>query len=77
VNAGGADPALAQQRGAILKDLDARQPGEMSIHEEVTVLSQRPMMGVFNLVAGGARSDGKLDLGRGRQTADLQTAPGQ
>src|SRR5712671_6170620 len=43
-----ADTALAQKRGGILKAYTLDSPASMSIHEEVTVFSQRPMMGVFN-----------------------------
>src|SRR5882724_6438641 len=43
-----AGPALAQKRGGILKVYTLDSPASMSIHEEVTVFSQRPMMGVFN-----------------------------
>jgi peptide/nickel transport system substrate-binding protein len=43
-----ADPALAQNRGGILKVYTLDSPASMSILEEVTVFSQRPMMGVFN-----------------------------
>src|SRR5204862_4438825 len=43
-----ADPALAQKRGGVLKAYTLDSPASMSTHEEVTVFSQRPMMGVFN-----------------------------
>jgi len=43
-----ADTALAQKRGGILKVYTLDSPASMSIHEEVTIFSQRPMMGVFN-----------------------------
>ena len=45
---GSADTALAQKRGGILKVYTLDSPASMSIHEEVTIFSQRPMMGVFN-----------------------------
>src|SRR5712691_3530619 len=45
---GVADTALAQKRGGILKVYTLDSPASMSIHEEVTIFSQRPMMGVFN-----------------------------
>src|SRR6266581_2352563 len=45
---GCADTAFAQKRGGILKVYTLDSPASMSIHEEVTVFSQRPMMGVFN-----------------------------
>jgi peptide/nickel transport system substrate-binding protein len=37
-----------KKRGGILKVYTLDSPASMSIHEEVTVFSQRPMMGVFN-----------------------------
>jgi peptide/nickel transport system substrate-binding protein len=40
--------ALAQKSGGILKMYDPDSPASMSIHEEATYVSQRPMMGVFN-----------------------------
>src|SRR5436309_13599747 len=40
--------ALAQKRGGILKMHTPDSPASMSIHEEATVFSQGPMMGVFN-----------------------------
>src|SRR2546430_5373501 len=43
-----ADMAPAQKRGGILKAYTLDSPASMSIHEEVTIFSQRPMMGVFN-----------------------------
>src|SRR6266436_3661283 len=43
-----AGPAAAQKRGGILKVYNLDSPASMSIHEEVTVFAQRPMMGVFN-----------------------------
>ena len=41
-------PAHAQKRGGILKMYTPDSPASMSIHEEATVFSQSPMMGVFN-----------------------------
>jgi peptide/nickel transport system substrate-binding protein len=41
-------PALAQKQGGILRQYMVDSPASMSIHEEATVVSQRPMMGVFN-----------------------------
>jgi peptide/nickel transport system substrate-binding protein len=41
-------PAHAQKRGGILKMYTPDSPASMSIHEEATVFSQGPMMGVFN-----------------------------
>src|SRR6516225_1386088 len=43
-----ADAALAQKPGGILKMYDPDSPASMSIHEEGTIVSERPMMGVFN-----------------------------
>src|SRR5260370_2748224 len=43
-----AGPALAQKQGGILKMYDPDSPASMSIHEEATIVSERPMMGVFN-----------------------------
>ena len=42
------NPALAQKRGGILKMYFFDSPASMSIHEESTLASQGPMMGVFN-----------------------------
>jgi peptide/nickel transport system substrate-binding protein len=42
------DAALAQKRGGVLRVYSLDSPASMSIHEEFTVFSQRPMMGVFN-----------------------------
>jgi len=43
-----AEVALAQKSGGILKMYDPDSPASMSIHEEATIVSERPMMGVFN-----------------------------
>src|SRR5229473_891157 len=43
-----ADAAFAQKQGGILKIYMLDSPASMSIHEEATVVAQRPMMGVFN-----------------------------
>ncbi|MGA7864008.1 MAG: hypothetical protein WCA23_08430, partial [Stellaceae bacterium] len=43
-----AELAFARKQGAILKMYDPDSPASMSIHEEATIVSQRPMMGVFN-----------------------------
>src|SRR6516225_9066650 len=40
--------SLAQKPGGILKMYDPDSPASMSIHEEATIISERPMMGVFN-----------------------------
>ena len=41
------EPASAQKSGDILKMYDPDSPASMSIHEEATNVSERPMMGVF------------------------------
>src|SRR6266702_8641233 len=43
-----AEPALAQKQGGILKMYNPDSPASMSIHEEGTIVSERPMMAVFN-----------------------------
>src|SRR6266849_5823617 len=43
-----AEPALAQKHGGVLKMYSPDSPASMSIHEEATIVSERPMMGVFN-----------------------------
>jgi peptide/nickel transport system substrate-binding protein len=43
-----ATTAFAQTPGGILKMYDPDSPASMSIHEEATIVSERPMMGVFN-----------------------------
>src|SRR5437667_2106463 len=43
-----AEAAFAQKQGGILKMYSPDSPASMSIHEEATIVSQRPMMGVFN-----------------------------
>ena len=41
-------PALAQKAGGILRMYNPDSPASMSILEEATMVSERPMMGVFN-----------------------------
>ena len=41
-------PLFAQKQGGILKMYNPDSPASMSIHEEATIISERPMMGVFN-----------------------------
>ncbi len=41
-------PATAQKQGGILRQHIVDSPASMSIHEETTVVAERPMMGVFN-----------------------------
>jgi peptide/nickel transport system substrate-binding protein len=43
-----AGPAVAQKQGGILKIYMIDSPASMSIHEEATVVAERPIMGVFN-----------------------------
>src|SRR6516162_6790138 len=43
-----AEVALAQKPGGVLRMYDPDSPASMSIHEEATIVSERPMMGVFN-----------------------------
>ena len=43
-----AEAAFAQKQGGILKMYDPDSPASMSILEEATIISERPMMGVFN-----------------------------
>jgi peptide/nickel transport system substrate-binding protein len=43
-----AHPALAQKQGGILRQYMIDSPASMSIHEEATVVAERPMMAVFN-----------------------------
>src|SRR4029077_18173815 len=43
-----AGPAFAQKQGGTLKMYSPDSPASMSIHEEATIISERPMMGVFN-----------------------------
>jgi peptide/nickel transport system substrate-binding protein len=44
----GAAPASAQKSGGILRIPHLDSPASMSIHEESTISSLAPMMGVFN-----------------------------
>src|SRR5438552_2365882 len=43
-----AGSATAQRPGGVVRAYNLDSPASMSIHEEVTVFAQRPMMGVFN-----------------------------
>jgi ABC-type transport system substrate-binding protein len=43
-----AEAAFAQKQGGVLKMYNPDSPASMSIHEEATIVSERPMMGVFN-----------------------------
>src|SRR3954451_8225033 len=40
--------AAAQKSGGILRQYIIDSPASMSIHEETTVVAERPMMGMFN-----------------------------
>ena len=84
------NPALAQKRGGVLKMYFFDSPASMSIHEEATIAGQGPMMGVFNNLVmykqdvpqAQARYDRprpgqRMVMGRGRQGADVQIAPGR
>jgi peptide/nickel transport system substrate-binding protein len=42
------DPATAQKAGGVLRQYIIDSPASMSIHEETTVVAERPMMAVFN-----------------------------
>jgi peptide/nickel transport system substrate-binding protein len=44
----GGGAAWAQKNGGILKMFTVDSPASMSIHEEATIVAERPMMGVFN-----------------------------
>src|SRR5580700_9887484 len=43
-----ASPAVAQKQGGILRIHLLDSPASMSIHEEATVVAERPVMAVFN-----------------------------
>src|SRR5690348_15877519 len=43
-----APPVLAQKSGGILRQYMIESPASMSIHEETTVVAERPLMGVMN-----------------------------
>ena len=64
--------AAAQKSGGILRQYIIDSPASMSIHEETTVVAERPMMGVFNNpVIHQAGLGDQLDVGRGRYAANL------
>ncbi len=42
------DRAFAQKPGGVLREYLVDSPASMSIHEEATVVAERPVMGVFN-----------------------------
>ena len=80
-------PALAQQKGGVLRMYHRDSPASMSILEEATFSTVIPVMGVMNnlviydqnkpqnsLDDDRPRSGDELELERGRQDADLQAA---
>src|SRR5215469_8456284 len=80
-------PATAQQAGGILKFFHRDSPASMSIHEEATISTVAPMMGVFNnlvLFQTGREAESagihpagtsrKLVVGRGQHQAHFQAA---
>ena len=83
-----ATTAVAQKSGGMLKFFHRDSPASMSIHEEATISTVGPMMGVFNnlvlfnqhekqnrLEFDRARSRRELDVERGRHAAQLSAAP--
>src|SRR5438445_8552321 len=44
----GSGTTLAQKHGGILRQYMSDSPASMSIHEETTIMAERPMMGVLN-----------------------------
>ena len=51
-----AELAFAQKQGGILKMYDPDSPASMSIHEEATIVSERPMMALrFSSQPAGVR----------------------
>ena len=81
--------AAAQKSGGILRQYIIDSPASMSIHEETTVVAERPMMGVFNNlvifdqhVAQNSLAAIRPELATGwtwdedGYAADLQAAPG-
>ena len=53
------DTACAQRHGGILRMYSIDSPASMSILEEATAYSQRPMMGVFNNLASTIRQSNR------------------
>ncbi len=79
--------AFAQKRGGILREYLIDSPASMSIHEESTVVAERPMMAVFNNLVlfdqhvaaeqslrHRARARHRLGVGRGWHEASLPPA---
>ena len=82
-------PAFAQKSGGILRQYIIDSPASMSIHEETTVVAERPMMAVMNNLGHvrpahcaeqscrhRPRSRYRLGLGRGWHEAGFPSAPG-
>ena len=85
-----ATPVLAQKQGGTLRIYHRDNLPSASIHEEATIDTVQPFMGVFNNLvalrpdqaAQHARNDragprGQLGLGRDQHQADLQAASGR
>src|SRR5438067_12856387 len=83
-----APTALAQKDGGVLRQYIIDSPASMSIHEETTVVAERPMMAVMNnlVLFDQHVSQNSLSvivpelatdwgLGRGRHEAGLPSAP--
>ena len=67
--AGLALPALAQKQGGTLRIYHRDNLPSASIHEEATISTVQPFMGIFNNLV--------LFVGRQQDQADLQAAPGR
>jgi hypothetical protein len=61
-------PTTAQQSGGILKFFHRDSPASMSIHEEATISTVAPMMGVFNNVVYPAAASPELAKDGGATT---------
>ena len=83
------EPAVAQKPGGILRMYHWDSPPSMSIHEEVTIATDLPMMGVFNnlvlfdqhvvrnsLAVDRAGARYFVVVERGRNAIDVPPAPG-
>ncbi len=83
-------PALAQKQGGTMRIYHRDNLPSASIHEEATISTVQPFMGIFNNLVvfdqqkqlntpethrAGPRRE--LGLGRGQDQADLQAAPGR
>src|ERR1700720_1554159 len=77
--------SVAQKSGGILKIPHGDSPASMSIHEESTIVSEGPMMAVFNnlVMFDQHIPQNRLDtivrvvVERGRHDPDIQIAPGR